>query len=161
MTQCQGNGKCYDKDNLDNFIRFNACEFKCGLKQCSCCRNMCPDWYINNPYQYCNICNSIGPRKRRWIRLDKSCAYCHCKLSNPTNPKCDWEIKNMHLNCWKEWKKKYGIVDKSISDDEGYSDSGDLDSCTVLKNICKCMHLHIFSNVLQSKIFYAAHRKAS
>ena len=32
---------------------------------------------------------------------------------------------------------------------------------TVLKNICKCMHLHIFSNVLLRKIFYAAHRKAS
>ena len=32
---------------------------------------------------------------------------------------------------------------------------------TVLKNICKCMHLHIFSNVLLCKIFYAEHRKAS
>ena len=32
---------------------------------------------------------------------------------------------------------------------------------TVLKNICKCMHLHIFSNVLLRKIFYAEHRKAS
>ena len=32
---------------------------------------------------------------------------------------------------------------------------------TVMKNICKCMHLHIFSNVLRSKISYAQHRKAS
>ena len=31
----------------------------------------------------------------------------------------------------------------------------------VLENICICIQIHIFSNVLRSKIFYAQHRKAS
>ena len=134
MVQCQGNGNCYKKDNLNNFIKFNPCEFKCELKQCVCCESMCPDWYINNPNQYCNICKSIGPKKRRLIQIGKSCAFCHCELDNQTNPKYDWEVKKMHRYCWEKWKKKYGIVDDSVSDDDGYSDSGDLDRCTIYVN---------------------------
>ncbi|XWV25780.1 putative orfan [Tupanvirus soda lake] len=130
---CNGNGKCYDKDKLNNFVKYTQCKHGCKLKPCSCCRNLCPMWYINNPDEYCGICKNIGPKKRRLIRLGQSCTYCHKKLNNKQiNINYDWEVKKMHWACWNMWKKMNGIIDDPKSDEE-YSED-DLEGCTIYAN---------------------------
>ncbi|XWV24546.1 putative ORFan [Tupanvirus deep ocean] len=130
---CNKNGKCYDMDKLGNFIRHVPCKYNCKLVPCSCCTNLCPTWYISGPEYYCQVCKSIGPKKRRFVRLGMACSFCHKKIkTKQINPNNDWEVKKMHRECWNMWKKINGIADDKESDSE-YSDD-DLEGCIVYTN---------------------------